>query len=210
MMQDLLSNLTYLLYFSAMKCWMYPAIWALAAASASVLHPALSPQPLAMEPELHDHGVRGVLLDWFRGYLSNRTQTVLHDVSSDVVPVKYGVPQGSILRLLLFLIYDKDLPNAANNLFSVLYADDTDMFTAGKNIGSLVSNLNNILLIVTGWWRPTNYLLISIRHIIWYGTQKLFIGQNCVDRIQWPKSLKLKKQSSLVSPQWPYMESTYP
>ena len=84
--------------------------------------------------KLHHYGIRGEMLNWFRDYLSNQTQCVLYDgVSSELLPVKCGVPQGSILGPLLFLLYISDLPNAATNLFSVLYADAANMFASGKD-----------------------------------------------------------------------------
>ena len=53
--------------------------------------------------KLHHYGIRGEMLNWLRDYLSNRTQCVLYDgVSSELLPVKCGVPQGSILGPLLF------------------------------------------------------------------------------------------------------------
>ena len=79
--------------------------------------------------KLHHYGISGEMLNWFIDYLSNRTQCVLYDdISSEFMPVKCGVPQGSILGPLLFLLYVNDLHNAATNLFSVLYADDTYIF----------------------------------------------------------------------------------
>ena len=101
--------------------------------------------------KLHHYGIRGVMLDWFRDYLSNRTLCVVYDdVSSERMPVKCGVPRGSILGPLLFLIYVNHLPNAATNLFPVPYVDDTNMFATDKDIDNLVSNLSKTLLNVSG------------------------------------------------------------
>ena len=121
--------------------------------------------------KLHHYGIRGVMLDWFRDYLSNRTQCVVYDeVSSELMLVKCGVPQGSILGPLLFLLYVNDLPNATTNLFSVLYADDTNMFATGEDIDYLVSNLNKTLLNVSDWLKA-NKLSINVKkthYMVWY------------------------------------------
>ena len=121
--------------------------------------------------KLHHYGIRGEMLNWFRDYLSNRTQCVLYDgVSSELLPVKCGVPQGSILGPLLFLLYVNDLPNAATNLFSVLYADDTNMFASGKDMNNLVSNLNSTLLTVSDWLKA-NKPSINVKnthYMVWY------------------------------------------
>ena len=85
-------------------------------------------------------------LEWFKDYLSHRTQFVCYNgFNSNISEVTCGVPQGSILGPLLFLLYINDLPNAAPSLFSILYADDTDMFTSSKDILELQNNVNENL-----------------------------------------------------------------
>ena len=66
--------------------------------------------------KLNHYGIRGVVFDWFKSYLSDRTQYVtINNEKSEIQTIKYGVPQGSVLGLLLFLIYINDLSRSINN-----------------------------------------------------------------------------------------------
>ena len=83
--------------------------------------------------KLFSYGIRGNTLKWFQSYLTDRSQFVTYDgIESKVLPIKYGVPQGSILGPLLFIIYMNDLFNVSNFLFTILYADDTCVVLGGK------------------------------------------------------------------------------
>ena len=76
--------------------------------------------------KLKSIGISGSLLKWFKTYLSNRQQLVsINGSQSSVVPVSSGVPQGSILGPLLFLVYINDLPQCVPNGKVYLFADDT-------------------------------------------------------------------------------------
>ena len=66
--------------------------------------------------KLNHYGIRGVVFDWFKSYLSDRTQYVtINNEKSEIQTIKYGVPQGSVLGLLLFLIYINDLSRSIKN-----------------------------------------------------------------------------------------------
>ena len=79
--------------------------------------------------KLHHYGVTGIALDWFISYLSNRSQFVkIQDSSSDLLNITCGVPQGSILGPLLFILYMNDIINASTLATFILFADDTNIF----------------------------------------------------------------------------------
>jgi hypothetical protein len=80
--------------------------------------------------KLKQYGISGNLLKWFTSYLTNRYQRVTLDGhSSDWLPVLSGVPQGSILGPLLFLLYINDLPDVVKNSNVKLFADDTKFYS---------------------------------------------------------------------------------
>jgi len=93
--------------------------------------------------KLSNLGVRGIELEWFRNYLSNRKQYVyINEKSSSLLSILIGVPQGSILGPLLFLIYINDLPQC-NSLNNSLFADDTMLLESHEDLPSLVEKINS-------------------------------------------------------------------
>ena len=91
--------------------------------------------------KLHHYGIRGIVLEWFTSYLANRTQTTHIDndhISSKKNSVT-GVPQGSVLGPLLFLIYIKDIYLCSNELGVYLFADDTNLLYADNDLKTLVT-----------------------------------------------------------------------
>ena len=96
--------------------------------------------------------IRGIALDWFRSYLTNRTERCLVNGSlSRICSLKCGVPQGTILGPLLFLIYINDLPNCLTSCQPRMYADDTYITYADVDVNSIQLNLNHDLGNLNKW-----------------------------------------------------------
>ena len=103
--------------------------------------------------KLKRYGIRGLALSWIIDYLSNRKQYVLFKSSkSQKSNITCGVPQGSILGPLLFLVYINDIINTSKTLKFILFADDTNIFYSHENHETLFNTLNTEIDKVSQWF----------------------------------------------------------
>jgi hypothetical protein len=110
------------------------------------------------------YGFRGRVYDWFANYLADRRQyVVVNGLASTIQSITHGVPQGSILGTLSFLLYINDLPNVLKNVEFVIYADNTTVLMPANykptkaNVRRVQNNLDDIM-----HWFVVNRLLVNV------------------------------------------------
>lgn len=103
--------------------------------------------------KLSNYGIGGRVKDWFTSYLTDREQKVIiEDVISKAKKTKHGVPQGSVLGPILFLLYINDITHyIKENCRIVLFADDMVIYTIGNSSRELEANLNEQLRVLEGY-----------------------------------------------------------
>ena len=110
--------------------------------------------------KLDHYGIRGVANDWFRSYLKNRKQFVsISGCQSNITNVDYGVPQGSVLGPLLFLIYINDLHQAIKYAKTRHFADDTNLLIKNNSLKQLKKHLNLDLRSLCNWLKANKISL---------------------------------------------------
>ena len=93
--------------------------------------------------KLNYYGIRGTANNWFKSYLTNRMQFVsINGYNSDKLITQYGVPQGSVLGPLLFLIYINDLHESIKFCSIRLFVDDKNLLIANKSLKKIRKHLN--------------------------------------------------------------------
>ena len=117
--------------------------------------------------KLHYYGIRGIALKWFHSYLSYRQQLVYTPTSTSLPQVlNYGVPQGSVLGPLLFLLYINDMPFASNIINFILFADDTTGLYKSHTLNDLFVTMNSELDKLNCWF-AANKLKLNIDKTKW-------------------------------------------
>jgi len=128
--------------------------------------------------KLHHYGIHGPSYNWFKSYLENRFQVVKYSqdiVTTAKLPIECGVPQGSIIGPILFILYLNDLYVASDVFKFVLFADDSNAFMSGKSLDDLIDQGNTELEKVKTWFeanklslniKKTHYMVFSTRPLI--------------------------------------------
>ena len=152
--------------------------------------------------KLSYYGINTNNLAWFSSYLRNRQQYISADgVCTESQNITCGIPQGSILGPLLFLIYVNDLNKASKILQPIMFADDTNLFYSHRNIKTLFYTVNKELEHINEWFK-SNKLSLNVRktnYIFFHKKRKkddiplklpeLLINNNRIDRVNSTKFL---------------------
>uniref|UniRef100_V5GAM1 RNA-directed DNA polymerase n=1 Tax=Anoplophora glabripennis TaxID=217634 RepID=V5GAM1_ANOGL len=112
--------------------------------------------------KLYAYGIRGLALGWVKTFLENRTQYVsINNNNSESHQVKQGVPQGSVLGPVLYLLYVNEIDSLSSSTHFTIYADDTSLITSNMNENALEADCNSLLSNLTEWFYQ-NSLYINI------------------------------------------------
>ena len=113
--------------------------------------------------KLKSYGIKGLALKWFKDYLFNRKQfCVIDNISSNINHITCGVPQGSILGPVLFLLYFNDLELCLKYAKVIIFADDTVLYVSSKCFHVIENNLNHDLQNMFNYFRQ-NELVMNLK-----------------------------------------------
>lgn len=127
--------------------------------------------------KLQYYGIRGTALKWFSSYLTNRKQYVELSTKSKIMNIKgYGVPQGSVLGPLLFIIYINDIHKALKDNSPIQFADDTKVYFTHSNVECLYQIANKGLNQLADWFKANKLSLNTkkTKHILISNAKKSF------------------------------------
>ena len=124
--------------------------------------------------KLEAYGIRGLANKWVKDYLSSRQQfSTINGTVSKTRTVTCGVPQGSILGPLLFLVYINDLASISKEFSMILFADDSNLFMSGKDLADIADRLNRESHKLIDWLRANRLSLNLLKtHYMLFAPKK--------------------------------------
>ena len=158
--------------------------------------------------KMEHYGIRGNVLHWFESYIKGRSQYVtVNGNSSEILPITCGVPQGSVLGPLLFLIYVNDLPYVSKVLTFYLFSDDTSFYYDSDNLTTLQKVVNRELCKVRKWLEA-NRLSLNIsktNYVIFHSSARkvseiirIKLGSKIINQVDYVKYLGIFIDATLT------------
>ena len=132
--------------------------------------------------KLQFYGLRGPVYEWIKNYLCDRKQIVKYNgIMSKPQYVTCGVPQGSIMGPILFLLYINDIHRISTKISFVLFADDSNVFLSGPDINRNIQVLNKELEILNLWFK-SNFMSLNLKktHYMIFTRKNVVLKQNVI------------------------------
>ena len=158
--------------------------------------------------KLNNYGIKNDEIKWFKNYLSQRKQVVKYGNNiSGKKDIDIGIPQGSGLGPVLFLIFINDISQSVTNASCSIYADDVVIYVSGTTIGEINDKLQNTINNVHDWYSQnklkintdkTKSMLIKNNHVIPTQNLNIRLGNQCLENVQHIRYLGLEIDENLT------------